>query len=84
VRYWFYTTDYVPKNGSVPKSCTCEIRKKMKLKRWKCPFCHLIDQCTSFETMCGILGWSPDWIRRRIERLSPADLKSLGKIVGVC
>jgi hypothetical protein len=38
-----------------------------------------LDQLMSFEGICDILGWDPDWLRRRVRTLSPEDLARLGK-----
>lgn len=37
------------------------------------------DHVMNFETACGILGWDPDWVRRRIPDVTAANLKKVGK-----
>jgi hypothetical protein len=37
------------------------------------------DQTMSFETSCAILGWNPEWVRRRIPRLTAEALRRVGK-----
>ena len=38
-----------------------------------------LDQLMSFEGICGILGWDPDWLRERAKSLTKADLDRLGR-----
>lgn len=37
------------------------------------------DKLMSFEGICGILGWSPSWLRERVKTLTVADLDRLGR-----
>jgi hypothetical protein len=38
-----------------------------------------LDQLMSFEGICDILGWNPDWLRQRVKTLTSADLDKLGR-----
>lgn len=38
-----------------------------------------LDQLMSFEGICDILGWSPNWLRRHVKDLTKADLAKLGR-----
>ena len=37
------------------------------------------DHFMSFEGVCDILGWDSDWLRKKVETLTPEDLAKLGK-----
>jgi len=38
-----------------------------------------LDQLMSFEGICDILGWSPNWLRKHVKDLTKADLAKLGR-----
>jgi|PlaIllAssembly_1097288.scaffolds.fasta_scaffold00866_2 hypothetical protein len=38
-----------------------------------------MDQLMSFDTLCEVLGWDPNWIRSNIDSLSTEDLLRVGK-----
>lgn len=37
------------------------------------------DDTASFDSVCSILGWDPDWIRSAIQRLKKSDLERIGR-----
>lgn len=37
----------------------------------------------SFESVCNTLEWDPEWVRREIDQLKPADLRRVQKKCGL-
>lgn len=55
-----------------------EVYSWMYLERVK-PTDDPLDQLMSFEGICGILSWSPSWLREHVKDVTKADLAKLGR-----